>query len=443
MSKEVFERLEKGQVTRRDFLKGLGLAVGAIALSSAFSFRGIGQPPVVKVGVIFPYTGAGGEWGPVLRNTADLCAKQINEAATDVFGGPIIELIHEDDATTPAIGVDRARKLVEIDRVPVLVATWSSGVTVAIAEAVTMPARVLHVVPIATSPLIGVLPADKEDLLFRTIGSDALQGVVAAQLARGEFLPIGKKYETAATIFVNNPYGQGLSSQFTRSFTKRGGKVLAEVPVPDEPKPTYAAELELALKDKPEVLLPILYPGHGTVLLPESRDVFNYTSWQFCDALKSFEVLRAVPEVVGKLGTVQAADPERPGFKKFAQDYKAAYGVPPPLPFMDTSYDAIAVVGLAIAKAIADGVGITPINLRDRLRVIANPPGCVNSVGTIEFKVAFRLMKFGLFTDYSGAAGEVNFDARGEVATPIEVWRFTATGFETVTLRRAEEIPME
>jgi ABC-type branched-subunit amino acid transport system substrate-binding protein len=429
-------------MSRRKFLKGLGLVGGLLALSAPLTFRLSAQPPVVKVGTIFPYTGAGGEWGPVLRNTADLVANQVNEATTQVFGGPIIELIHEDDATTPAIGVDRARKLVEVDGVPVVVATWSSGVTIAIAEAVTMPAGVLHVVPIATSPLIGILPADANDMMFRTIGSDALQGVVAAQLARGEIL-VDYKFETAATIFVNNPYGQGLSNVFARSFQLRGGIITAQVPIPDEPQPTYTSQLALALKEEPEVLLPLVYPGHGTVLLEESVSFFGYSSWQFADALKSLKILEAIgPELLeGKLGTVQGSDPERPGFLRFAQDYEAAYGEPPPLPFMDTTYDAIAAVTLAIAKAVTDGVEITPVNLRDRLRPVANPPG--ELVGPGQFTQALQLLAEGKDLDYSGAAGEVNFDEFGEVVTPVEVWRFTGEGFETVTLRRAEEIPPE
>lgn len=442
MGKEIFEQLQKGRITRRAFLKGLGLGAGAIALSGLVRFHGFGKPPVTKVGATFPFTGTGGEFGPVYRNTAELCVRQINEAAEQVFGGPIMEIIIEDDATTPSIGVDRARKLVEVDGVPVLISTWSSGVTIAIAESVTMPAKILHIVPIATSPLIAVLPADTDDLLFRTDGSDALQGVVAAQLAAGEIIP-GYKFKTAATIYVNNPYGQGLSNVFSRSFQLRGGIVTAQVPIPDEPKPTYTSELALALKDKPEVLLPMVYPGHGTILLSESRDIFGYTSWQFCDALKSLEVFNALGGELldGKLGTVQAADYERASFQRFAADYKAAYGEPPPYPYMDTTYDAVAAAGLAIAKAIADGVPITPFNLRDRLRPTCNPPGEIVGVG--EFLKAFQLMQEGKDINFSGAAGEVDFDQFGEVVTPIEIWKFTKTGIERVTLRRADEIPTE
>jgi branched-chain amino acid transport system substrate-binding protein len=432
------ERFILKRLSRRAFLKGVGATAGVLALGGLSKAQ---APPVTRVGMLAPYTGAGGEWGMVLRNTADLAAQQINAAAEEAFGGPIMELIHEDDATTPTVGVDRARKLVEIDGVPVVIGTWSSGVTVAVAEAVTLPSQVLLVVPIATSPLVTLLPADTEGLIFRTNGSDALQGVVAAQLARGELVE-DYAVETAAIIYVNNPYGQGLAEQFQRSFEARGGRVTRSVAVPDDPQPTYTAELEQALADDPDVLIPAVYPGHGTILLAEARDFFEFTRFQFMDALKSPDVQAAVGEaLVGSYGTVQASDPERPGFLQFAADYEEAYGEVPPLPFMDTTYDAVAVVGLAIAKAIAEGADITSLNLRDRLRPVANPPGEIVGVG--EFAEAVSLLAQDSDIDYSGAAGEVDFDERGDVITPVEVWRFAEDDFETVMLQRAEDIPTE
>jgi branched-chain amino acid transport system substrate-binding protein len=418
------------------------VALGAMALLALGTLALAQAPSVVRVGTVFPYTGAGSEWGPVLRNTVEMCVAQVNEAASEVFGGPIMEVIYEDDATTPSVGVDRARKLVDVDGVPILIGTWSSGVTIAMAEAVTMPAQILHIVPIATSPLIAVLPADTDDLLFRTIGSDALQGVVAAMLARGEVVE-GHSFDTASVLYINSPYGQGLADQFRSSFEARGGRVLEMVPVPEEPQPTYTAELERALAGDPDVLIPIIYPGHASVALAEARDFYGYTSFQHVDALRSRDVLQVLgaETVVGQLGTVQAADEGRPGFRQFAADYEAMYGEQPPLAFMDTTYDACAVAGLAIAGVVAAGLEPTPLNLRDQLRAVASPPGEVVSVG--EFARAFALLAQGADIDYSGAASEVDFDERGEVITPIEVWRFSEDGFETVTLVRAEEIPSE
>lgn len=439
MDKEL--KIAKARVTRRSFLKGLGLAAGMLALQGGIPFRAFAQP-TVKIGTLLDYTGALAEFGPPFRNAAELAKDQIN-AAQDLFK---LELIHEDSGTTAAIGIDKAKKLVDIDKVPAYVGSLASGVTIPIATTVSIPNKVLQISPASTSPLITILPADVgQDFLFRTTASDAFQGVVAAQLARGEFLPLGKRYRTAATIYVNNPYGQGLSNVFARSFQLRGGIVTAQVPHPEAPSPTYTSELALALKDKPEVLLAISYPGHATVYLKESRDIFKYTSWQFVDGTQSEEIIKAIgaKDLEGSLGTSPGSDPDREGFKKFAKAYEDKYKAKPPLPFMDSTYDAVVVIALSIAKAIVDKVAITGVSLRDRLRIVSNPHKDDTIVGVDEFKKAFDLLKAGKGTDYSGAAGEQDFDENGDVITPQAIWKYTGGTIKTVLIRKAEEIPPE
>lgn len=439
--------LGRKPVDRRAFLKGLGVAGSALALRASLPVRaaqpGSTRPPVARVGTLFDYTGALAEFGPHHRNAANLAAKHINEAAIQVFGGPILELIHEDAGTTASVGVDRARKLVNVDRVVAIVGALASGVTIPVAESVTIPAGIPQISNASTSPLISVLPADRNrDFLFRTVASDALQGVVAAQLLAGEIVP-GYRFRTASTIYVNNPYGQGLSNVFASSFQQRGGRVLAQVPVPEEVKPTYTSELALALRGNPDVLVAITYPGQATVYLREAVEIFGFRRFQYVDGTKSEEIIRVLGAdvVEGQLGTAPGADPQWQGAQAFTSAYQAEYGSRPPLPFMDTAYDAVAVVGLAIAKCLVDGVAVNGRNVRDRLRQVANPPG--ERVGVGGFVRAFQLLRAGSDIDYVGAAGEVNFDAAGDVVTPIEVWRYTRGTIQTVTIRRAAEIPSE
>jgi ABC-type branched-subunit amino acid transport system substrate-binding protein len=438
---------------RRDFLKGVGAAGGAMALSVTLprALWAQSPPPKVPIGQVVAFTGSGAEYGPFFRDAAQLALNQINTAAEQVFGGPIVErLIAEDSNTLPTPAIEAARKLVEADGVPAIICEWSSGVTVAVATSVTIPSGVLQVGNGTTSPLVSVLPEDEgKDLLFRTSPSDALQGVVAADLAAGKIID-GYKFDTAATIYINNPYGQGLSNAFAAAFEKRGGKVLAQVAHPEEVQPTYRSILSAALQDKPGVLVLPTYPAHTAQILKESRDIFGYTSWQFTDANRSSEVLDAVggKDLAGKLGTVPSADPESQSYKAFAEAYRAATKQDRIPPFTETTYDAAMVIGLALAKAIADGITdaseITGTALRDRLRPIANPPGEKIIGGSQEeITKALQLLKEGKEIDYVGAGGSVDFDQNGDVKTPIAVWRYTETGDETVRIVPAEEIASE
>jgi len=412
------------------------LLTAALVFTSAFA---LAQPSVVPIGALLDFTGPLAEFGPAHRDAAELAVAQINEAATAVFGGPIIRLIHEDAATSAAIGVDRARKLVDVDGVPAILGALASGVTVNVAEAVTAPAGVLQISQSSTSPLLTIIEDD--DFLFRTIASDALQGIVAAQLASGEIID-DYAYTRAATIYVNNPYGQGLSNAFTRAFEARGGTVTAQVAHPDEPQPTYAALLEQVFAGDPEIVIAVGYPGQATVYLAEARDLFGFTNFQYVDGTQSELIIEVMgDDVEGMYGTSPGADPGWAGFQDFVRDYEALYGQRPPLPFMDSAYDAVAVIGLAVAKALVDGVEVTGATLRDNLRPIANPPG--ETVGVNDFENAFRLLQDGVDIAYSGAAGDVVFDEAGDVITAVEIWQYSGGTIESVMIRTADMIPQE
>ena len=57
------------------------------------------------------------------------------------------------------------------------------------------------------------------------------------------------------------------------------------------------------------------------------------------------------------------------------------------------------------------------------MRVVANPPG--ESIVPGDFERAFMLLNQGKAINYEGATGTVDFDEKGDVITPIEVWQFS------------------
>lgn len=440
--------------SRRQFLLSAGVAGGVIILNSALPLSkayAAGKPPSINLGQIAPMTGSAAEFGPYYRDAVQLAVNQINTAATEVFGGPIIDKhITVDTTTVPTVGVQAARQMVDTNHVPAIVGGWSSGVTVAVATSVTIPSGILQIANGATSPLITVLPADATaDLLFRTTASDALQGIVAAQLVNGEIYP-EYKFKTVSTIYINNPYGQGLSNAFAKAFEHRGGKVLAQVPHPEEVQPTYKSELSQALKDKPDLLMAISYPAHSIVFIKESRDVFDYTSWEFVDGNASEDLLKAVgaKSLDGKYGTAPGEDTTTPAYKDFAKQLMADFKYTSIPPFTASAYDAALVIGLALAKVIANGATdaskITGVALRDQLRGVSNPDGTMIDGGSQGRIVEMlKMIKDGKKINYNGAAGPCDFDKDGEVITPINIWKFSDNKIETVQMRAAASIPKE
>ena len=110
----------------------------------------------------------------------------------------------------PVQGTDAARALIDVHNADAIVGALASGVTLAVAESVTVPKQVLQISGSSTSPAITVLEDD--DFLFRTAASDAAQGEVLARLAEEQ------GYSTAGIMFINNAYGAGLADQFEETF---------------------------------------------------------------------------------------------------------------------------------------------------------------------------------------------------------------------------------
>jgi len=385
-----------------------------------FGFVSAAPAADIRVGTLMAQTGPLKEYGPPIKDGAVLAGKQMAAAGFE------IEFFHEDSETNPTPATSAAKKLVDVNKVVAIVGALSSGVTLAVAESVTIPNNVILISPASTNPLMTVLPADEgKDFLFRTCPSDALQGVVAGKLA-------ASYNKTVSILYVNNAYGQGLAEVFEESFARFGGKVLAAVPHDEKAAESYTAELKKALAGNPDRLLAYSYPEHAKVYLKEALEFYKYGRFLFCDGTKSQDIVDALGAraVEGQKGTAPGTVGGK-AFKMFNDYYKAEYGVLPPKPFITNAYDGASVIGLAAHAAKVKGLPLTAANIRDHMRFVANPPGEVVIPG--EFEKAFRLLRAGKQINYEGAAGSVDFDKHGDVVTPIEIWEYR--GGQLVTLR--------
>src|SRR5215472_2833512 len=110
--------------TRRGVLQAATAVVAVPAIGRA-------QAASLTLGVLTPLTGAGSFDGPRMLKAMQAVASDIN-AAGGVMGRKI-ELVVEDDETNPEPAVRAAHKLVDVNKVPVIMGTWASAVTTAVA----------------------------------------------------------------------------------------------------------------------------------------------------------------------------------------------------------------------------------------------------------------------------------------------------------------------
>jgi ABC-type branched-subunit amino acid transport system substrate-binding protein len=129
----------------------------------------------------------------------------------------------------------------------------------------------------------------------------------------------------------------------------------------------------------------------------------------------------------GAYGT-SSGTTETESTKYFYANYEAfSGGIAPSAPAADRSYDAGAIVGLAVAKAgKAESDAI-----RDAIRAVVDPEGETIYAGPEEFKKALALINEGKAINYQGVIGNVSFDQYGDISGPFRLWQIK--GGEVVT----------
>ncbi len=389
----------------------------------------------VKMGGIFPFTGALSDKGKPRHHAALLAVKHLTEA-----GFPV-KWVVADSRSDAATGVKAASDLIEKEQVDVLIGAASSNVTIAIVQQISIPNKVPQISFSSTSPQITELEADKgQDFLFRTVSSDTLQGIVAAKLALGGYPSyLNKTYQRISTLYVENPYGKGINNSFKKNFEKEG-TVIADVPHGEERGSdvekggNYLSELQLAAKmdwseeQRPQALVAMSYKGHAVSYLRQAIDNKFFDEFIFVDGTRSDDIIKAVPELNGMCGTAHGWE-ESESRENFKAAYKEEYGEFPEVSYQSNSYDAVIIAGLAAYAAQAMGEEITPLTIRKHISRVAGRQNVENSgekVGTghAELKRAMKILDSGLTINYEGASGNVDFDENGDVIAPIEIWCF-------------------
>ena len=231
----------------------LGAALSALLAAPAFA------ECKVTIGVVMELTGPAGPYGQAGAKSVEMAFRDINQAG-GVLGCALVADTR-DSQSQGTVAVDAAKQLVEIGHVPAVIGGIISSVSIPILTAVTAPARVVQVSPASSSPTLTALGREGKTngIFFRTITSDALQGVAAAKYA----LDLGLK--KLAVIHVNNDFGVNMTKEFSAAYKALGGTITSDTPY-NEKAANYDAEVTSALSGDPDGLYLISYPVDGATI---------------------------------------------------------------------------------------------------------------------------------------------------------------------------------
>lgn len=227
------------------------MVAGLPVLSSAAS-------PVV-IGSIDPLTGSSAIQGQDMQRAEKLALEQIN-AAGGIYGHPL-KIIWEDTESGARGGMAAVHKLVEIDKVPLILGAYSSGVSLPTGQW-TNSKKVIQISEASTSPKL----RDIGPYFFNAIGLDEVMGTRLAQFA----MESGAK--TFASITVNNPFGIGIEIWTKKTVQKAGRKWLTAVRY-DEKKTDYRAEIERLFSKHPDAVFFTAYGTESKLILKQAYEM--------------------------------------------------------------------------------------------------------------------------------------------------------------------------
>lgn len=389
----------------------------------AFTAQAAMAACTTTIGSVMSLTGSLGALGQKIAQGAELAVADINAAGG--ADGCQLKLALLDDQTNPAVGVDAAKKLVDVQHVTAIVGALSSGVSAAVLSSVAVPSKVVLISPASTSPTFTEMAMQGKTggFWFRTTPSDALQGVAMAKVA------YDAGYRKVAVMYINNAYGQGLSQRFSAAFKHLGGQVTQDV-VYNPSQPSYRAEVAKAASPAPQALFLIGYPGDGTTVAREWVAAGGVQNFLLPDGLESQDFINDVgaPYMKQVHGTA-AGSADTPSLPAFKQAYQAKYGELPTQAYLPNAYDATVILGLAMQEAHSTKADA----IRDAIRMVTNPKGEKVYAGVAEFKRAVKLLGEGKAIQYIGASGPLQFDKNGDIAAPMAVWSIDPQGKVKVT----------
>ncbi len=300
-------------------------------------------PDVIKVGLVNHLTGDAAAYGQSMKKGTEVALKEINDAG-GIHGHPV-EVIYEDDRLSAADAQTAFLKLVETDKVPVIMGSGSSTVSLSICPK-AQEYQVVQISSISTAPSL----KDCGEYFFSVMASDVAQGPEWAKVA--EHLGVNE----AAVMYLNNDYGIGVKDTFVESFQAAGGTVLIAQPFELGAK-DFRTEILKVQETNPQVVFIVDHVAEGSIVLKQALELGLDVQWVTDVSMLAQEVIDLAGEASEGVMGLRAGSTQTPEYRKFEEAFVEMHGEPPTI-WADFAYDTMMVVAKAIEIGGYDADGI-------------------------------------------------------------------------------------
>ena len=368
----------------------------------------------IKMGIILGFTGPIESLTPAMAAGAELAMQEVSESGNLLGGKYVIPVRADSTCIDAAAASSAAERLITAEGVASIMGADCSGVTTAIANNVAVPNGVVMVSPSATSPALSTI--DDNGYFHRTAPSDARQGEVLAGIVKG------RGVDEVAITYTNNDYGKGLADSFAASYKAIGGSVSITA-AHEDGKADYSAEVGALSAAGSSHLMVFGYVDQGGKgIIQASIDADAFEGFFMADGMVGESLIEAIgSDLEGVVATLPGGASGADAFTAYAE----SKGVKPDGPFVPESYDAAALMLLAMqAAGSADRAAI-----QSKMMDVANAPG--KTVGPGELGKALKILAAGGQVNYEGATN-VEFNDVGEVFGTYKELEVKGGKFDTV-----------
>ena len=369
------------------------LFIAAFIFVSTFTTNSFAE---IKMGIILGFTGPIESLTPAMAASAELAFKEASDSGS-LLGGETITPVRADSTCVDSAAATSAAEGLISGGVAAIMGADCSGVTGAIASNVAVPNGVVMISPSATSP--GLTTLDDKGLFFRTAPSDARGGQILADITKD------RKIKSVAITYTNNDYGKGLADVYEAAVKAHGINVTT-VAAHEDGKADYSAEVSVLASAGGDAVAVIGYLDQGGKgIIQGSLDSGAFDTFILSDGMIGQSLVDAFGKGLSKsFGSLPGSTGKGAGV--FATVAGAA-GIDPSAPYTGESYDAAALIVLAMqAGGSADRASIAK-----NVMGVANGPG--KKIYPGQLKKALDLLAKGKAVDYEGATG-VTFTDVGE-----------------------------
>jgi len=349
------------KVTRREVLKA-GLGAGALALGTpAILTYGLGDQPI-KIGDIDPLTGNYAAEGESQTRGAKMAVAEVN-ARGGVLGRPL-ELVIEDNASNAGLSAQKTHKLIDQDKVALLMGTVSSAAALSVSQVAHQEGMIYMVSGGHTDPVTG------SECHWSTFRICTTTYMLAAGLAGTLYKKFGGKWYFLTPDYA---FGHTLQSSYEAILKKLGGTNLGSSLSPLGTT-DFSSYLIKAASTNPDVLINLTDGQDRINSLKQAAQFGLFKKFAIGGGLSELEVLRALPsEARTGWATLEWwwNQPNTPHVKEWVESYRKGYP--------DGSYPSARTwFGYAALHSLALGVNraksLTPVKVARAIEGLELPP---------------------------------------------------------------------